>query len=558
MDNSTRQLNVFSKPLVCFDYDELATILADAGADGIDLSVRAGGHVLPENVERDLPLAVEAAHKKGLTIEMIVTAINNADDPMTERILKTASSLGIKYYRMGYFGYNEKLGVMENLQKIKPKLKKLEALNRKYNIHGAYQNHYGGPVGGAVWDLYELLHDLDPQYIGCQYDIRHAVAEGGNAWKIGLKLIAPWVKCTVLKDFLWEKTELGWKPVSVPMGEGMVNFDDYFKLIKEYGISGPISIHLEYPPFERQERALSTQEKKTKFTEAIKKDIQFSKKELLDHALMDHEKPSKYTKSILTINGLVALWDFKEESGTNRKAYGLDTFPLKEQNGEIERIDEGPLSGYSALFKNCGYLQILNNQTGRLNIYGKHQAITVAAWVKWNGNTGFVAGMWNEHENGGKRQYGLFVSLPYYNGAEQVCGHISQTGKPTPPFPYSIDYSASNQKVKCGVWQFIAFTYDGKFIKSYLNGTFQQRKPELINNTGSFDEYPQGLTHSKNPYFFPYGIGNNGSNFTVGAVLLKSGMGNCFNGQIGGLAVFNRALSEDELKKIGSESEYDK
>jgi hypothetical protein len=43
-------------------------------------------------------------------------------------------------------------------------------------------------------------------------------------------------------------------------------------------------------------------------------------------------------------------------------------------------------------------------------------------------------------------------------------------------------------------------------------------------------------------------MGNNGSDFTVGAVLLKRGMGNFFKGQIGGLAVFNRALDEDELQ----------
>jgi hypothetical protein len=45
-------------------------------------------------------------------------------------------------------------------------------------------------------------------------------------------------------------------------------------------------------------------------------------------------------------------------------------------------------------------------------------------------------------------------------------------------------------------------------------------------------------------------LGNNGSDFTVGAVLLKSGMGNFFKGQIGGLAVYDRALSAKELKQL--------
>jgi hypothetical protein len=256
------------------------------------------------------------------------------------------------------------------------------------------------------------------------------------------------------------------------------------------------------------------------------------------------------TAQIKHTTGLVALWDFKEKEGQTRKAYGKQKFPLKQRNGAIPRVNEGPLSGYSALFGNKAFLYLPNKKTGRLNIYGKNQELTVMAWVKWKGNTGFVGGMWNEYQDGGKRQYGLFVSLPYYNGTDQVCGHISLTGKPSPPFPYSIDYSASKQAVQKDEWQFIAMTYNGKWIKSYLNGQFEPREAELIDHTKGFEDYPEGLKQSKNPYYFPDGMGNNGSDFTVGAVLLKSGMGNFFVGQIGGLAVFNRALGDEEIKSF--------
>lgn len=253
---------------------------------------------------------------------------------------------------------------------------------------------------------------------------------------------------------------------------------------------------------------------------------------------------------IKSTSGLVAFWDFSEKAGKPRKAFGKGKFPLAEQKGAIPRADEGPLSGYSAVFRDSAYLSLPNSKTGALNIYGKNQGVTVMAWVKWEGKTGFVGGMWNEYASGGKRQYGLFVSLPYYNGGDQVCGHISWTGKPTPPFPYSIDYSASKQIVQKSQWQFVAFTYDGQYIRSYLNGEFEAREPELIDHTKGFSGHPEGIRHSKNPYFFPEGMGNNGSDFTVGAVLLARGMGNYFRGQIGGLAVFDRALSPEEIAKF--------
>ncbi len=261
----------------------------------------------------------------------------------------------------------------------------------------------------------------------------------------------------------------------------------------------------------------------------------------------EHKRNTELISKIKSTSGLIALWDFHERAGKTRKARGVDKFPLLEQKGIIPRLDEGPLSGHSVLFSDSTFLRLPNAKTGKLNIYGENQGVTVMAWVKWEGKTGFIGGMWNEYASGGKRQYGLFVNLPYYNGSDQVCGHISYTGKPTPPFPYSIDYSASKQKVEKGAWQFVAFTYDGQYIRSYLNGDFELREPELIDHTKGFDGYPNGITHSKNPYYFPEGMGNNGSDFTVGAVLLARGMGNYFRGQIGGLAVFDRALSPKEI-----------
>jgi hypothetical protein len=260
-------------------------------------------------------------------------------------------------------------------------------------------------------------------------------------------------------------------------------------------------------------------------------------------------------RAVESTPNLIALWKFNEKPGEARKAVGAGDFPLSEANGKIEREGEGPVSGYTIKLDGTNYLSLSNSETQQLNIYGADKEVTVIAWVKWTGEqTGFVGGMWNEYQDGGKRQYGLFISLPYYNGRNQVCGHISETGKPTPPFPYSIDYSASKHKVPENQWCLVAFSYNSQYIKSYFNGKFYPREPELINNTKGFDGYPNGLVQRKNPYYYPYGMGNNGSDFTVGAVLLKNGMGNFFKGLIGGLAVFDRALDDDEIYRFYSQS----
>jgi sugar phosphate isomerase/epimerase len=267
-----RTLCIFSKHLQFLpDYDTMAETAAEIGFDGIDLAVRPKGHVLPEKVEKDLPRAVKAIKKAGLKVPMMVTAIIDPNDPVTENILKTASDLGIKYYRMGYLRYDENLGVAKSLEKYKSIIAGLAAINKKYNIHGAYQNHSGPRIGGPVWDLWLLLKDLDPQWIGCQYDVRHATVEGGNSWPLGMKLLLPYIKTTAIKDFYWLRENGEWKVKNCMLGEGMVNFEAYFKIYKEATIMDPITLHVEYPVFDKSD-PLDVKRKKT--IKTMQKDLQ--------------------------------------------------------------------------------------------------------------------------------------------------------------------------------------------------------------------------------------------------------------------------------------------
>ncbi len=245
-DYDRRKVCVFSKHLQWLDYEPMAELAAEIGFDGVDLTVRPRGQVLPERVEQDLPRALKAVRKAGLNVNMITTAITDPNDPLTESVLRMASRFGIGYYRMGYIRYDEKAGVAKTLENLKPRMAALAKLNEKYNIHGAYQNHAGTRIGGSVWDIWELIRDLDPQWIGCQYDIRHAVVEGGLSWPVGMKLLMPYIKCMAIKDFVWGKEEGKWRIINCPVGEGMVDFEAYFKILNQAQIDGPFSMHFEY------------------------------------------------------------------------------------------------------------------------------------------------------------------------------------------------------------------------------------------------------------------------------------------------------------------------
>ena len=279
-------VRLFSKPLDAYDFEFMCECTKLSGISGFDLTVRPGGKVEPSEVEMKLPQLIKQAAKHNLAVDMMVTGIVSATDPLTERVLKTASALGITHYRLGYLEFDFRTGVWETLQKHKESLKGVVELNRKYKIHGDYQNHAGTRVGGPVWDLYELLHGFPPELAGCQYDVRHAMVEGANAWIVGMRLIAPYIKTLAVKDFTWMTVKGKPSAVTVPMGEGMVNWDLFFRTVKELNISGPVTIHVEYPLFEKGEEQLPLAQQQELIVKKIKKDADFLNGLLVKHQLI--------------------------------------------------------------------------------------------------------------------------------------------------------------------------------------------------------------------------------------------------------------------------------
>ncbi len=285
-DNKYFKISLFSKPLDRYDDDFICQCLVNSGIEGIDLTVRKDGKIAPENVESDLPVFIEKASTYNLNVEMIVTGILSAGDPLTEKILKTASANGVKYYRPGWFEYDQKRGILETLQKCRAILADIVKLNSKYNISATYQNHSGMFIGAPVWDLNELFRDFPAELLGSQYDVRHAMVEGTDTWPIGLRLIASRINTLAIKDFTWMTSKGKPYPETVPLGEGMVDWDLYFKMIKELNIKAPITLHIEYPLLEGEEENLSLEQKKDIIIRKIKKDADFIKSYLKKYQLI--------------------------------------------------------------------------------------------------------------------------------------------------------------------------------------------------------------------------------------------------------------------------------
>ena len=248
-DHSYRgKLCYFSKALQTMTaWSALARSTKDIGFDGLDLTVRKGGHVTPERAAEDLPKAVAAIRAEGLDVPMITTALTSAADPTARPVLSTAAKLGIGYFKAGYYYYQYK-DVRKELDNAGREFRGLAALAKEYGIQVGYHNH-SEYIGAALWDAARFIDPLDPKVAGYYLDSCHVTGEGGaGGWKSAVHLASTRLKMVAIKDFYWKPTTKGWEYAVCPLGEGRVDLKYFFKVLAEVNFQGPTSLHIEYEP----------------------------------------------------------------------------------------------------------------------------------------------------------------------------------------------------------------------------------------------------------------------------------------------------------------------
>lgn len=247
------KVSLFSKHLHFLQGEELAKAVAATGFDGLDITVRKNGHVEPDRVRQDLPPLVAAVRKAGVAVPMVTTDIVDPDTPFAEDIIRTIADLGIRFYRFvpsGGFKYVADKPYPAQLAAYHPRVVRLAALNEKHKVCAMYHTHSGrGSVGASFWDLDILMKDVDPQYVGVNYDVGHATVEGGlGGWINSFYMLKPRIRGIAVKDIAWGKDARGvWQAQWQPIGQGMVRFEEFFGMVAAANFDGPLQVHFEYP-----------------------------------------------------------------------------------------------------------------------------------------------------------------------------------------------------------------------------------------------------------------------------------------------------------------------
>ena len=235
---------VFEKPIQTLEYDRMGELLAKMGIQGIEATIRKGGHIAPEAAEEEVPKMVAALAKNSQKALIAATNVNEANAE-SEKFLRILKANGITRYRSNYYRYDFKKEMLPQVKENAAKLKNLAAMNKEIGVQSLYQIHSGYKYAGAMsWDAALMFDGIDPDYAAIAYDLRHFRADSGLSWKTALATVKKHIRSIYVKDAVWEG-ERSNKLKNVPLDTGFVD-KETFDAVRKGQEPMPVSLHMEW------------------------------------------------------------------------------------------------------------------------------------------------------------------------------------------------------------------------------------------------------------------------------------------------------------------------
>ena len=238
-------LAVFAKPWKSLPLPQLAAHIKALGFDWIELPVRAGFSVEPQNIERDLPAAVKLLADHGIGV-LNVTADVPLDD---ERLYSACAAAGISLNRVMF--RQRELDYWAAEAKARRKLDAALPFCERYGLQVGVQNHSGRFVPVNEMGMFQLLRDYDRRYVAAVWDPAHNALEGIDS-DAALDIVGPLLGVVNLKNAYWrrvsgpEAERAEWRIYWTSGAQGRASWPRVIAKLKAIGYQGPICFSAEY------------------------------------------------------------------------------------------------------------------------------------------------------------------------------------------------------------------------------------------------------------------------------------------------------------------------
>jgi sugar phosphate isomerase/epimerase len=235
--------SIFPKYFPQFSVRELAAMVRETGLDTVNLVIRDGYWVSPENLAAELPLFMRAVRAEGLEVRFATAGFEPRMLLADPTPLALLAEHGIRDFRLAYSSV-ENGDVRASLSAARAQLEQLAPLCERYGVRAIYQLHYGTlvPNPSAVWPL---VQGLPPQWIGVELDPGNQSIEGYEDWERSAQLLREYVVAVGIKDSALvrdadrqREPNKGWRRFWVPIYEGVTNWHDVTRALHSVNFNG--------------------------------------------------------------------------------------------------------------------------------------------------------------------------------------------------------------------------------------------------------------------------------------------------------------------------------
>ncbi len=243
-------LAVFVKPWKSLPLQELALHIKSLRFDLIELPVRTGFPVEPQNIERDLPAAVKLLAEHGIRVLNVA-----ADIPLDdERLYSACAAAGVAMNRVMF--RQRELDYWSAEAKARRKLDSALPYCERYGVQIGVQNHSGRFVPVNEMGAYNLLKDYDPRHVAAVWDPAHNALQGMDS-DAALDVMAPYLCVVNLKNAYWRRVSgpeaavAEWQIYWTSVPQGRASWARVIAKLKAIDYRGPICFSAEYSDEER-------------------------------------------------------------------------------------------------------------------------------------------------------------------------------------------------------------------------------------------------------------------------------------------------------------------
>ncbi|HVX44295.1 MAG TPA: sugar phosphate isomerase/epimerase [Mycobacteriales bacterium] len=227
--------SVFTKPWPDLPVDRLGRKLAGLGFDGVELPVRPGFQVEPQDAEQTLPDTVRRLADAGLHTFSVAGEI---DEPMFAACAAAAVPMIRIMAPIGPDGY------LASEQRMRSRLEAAVPLCERYQIRVGIQQHHGRFVSTSA-GLRRLVGGLPTRHICAVWDAGHD-ALAGEEPDLGLEQVWSYLGMVNLKSAYYRKSSGAWKAHFVDGTSGLARWPDVVAYLVKRSYSGVLCLTAQY------------------------------------------------------------------------------------------------------------------------------------------------------------------------------------------------------------------------------------------------------------------------------------------------------------------------